>query len=126
MDVFNARYNVFFLDFVDCLGHQRLVAVLREAHELLGPQSLEVPLHLAENQFDWVVVWRVRHVIDELEAVVSHGLLGALRGVGAQVVHEQANLVGPSGCPHALEPLLELFDVYRLLVDAKVFQALLL
>ena len=92
-----ARYNVLFLDLFDCLSHQRLVAVLDQAHELLGPQRLEVSFHLAEHQLDWVVVRCVGHVVDEPEAVVAHGLLRALRGVGAQVVHKEDDLVCPGG-----------------------------
>ena len=50
----NTFHYIYLFELADSSGHQRLVAILQQANELLGPQSLEVFLQLAEHQLDRV------------------------------------------------------------------------
>ena len=58
-----------------CLVNERLVAVLRQANELLCPQVPKVVLHFAEHKFDWVRLRIVGQIVYPLEAKLPHGLL---------------------------------------------------
>ena len=69
----NTRNDVLLLDGRDGLAHECLMARLEQAHEQLGPQRSEVGLHLAEDELDWIRLWRIGQIVDVLEAVLSHG-----------------------------------------------------
>ena len=122
----NALNYVFFLQFFNCLSNQRFVIVLCQAHKLLGPQGLEVGLHLAEHEFDGIIFRGVRNVVHEVEALLSHCFLGPLRCVRGQIVHEQTNLVLSRSGPKNCDVLYKFVYVHRLLEDLIVIGPLLL
>ena len=88
------------------------MAILYEPHQLPRSQRLEVPLHLAEHELDWVEAGLVRQVVDPLEAQVLHRLFGLLRFMAAQVVHEKADLVRAVDRPESSDILNELLHVH--------------
>ncbi len=58
------------------------MAVLYDAHELLGPQLAKVPLHHREAKLHSIKIWRIWNIEDPPEAVLLHSLLGPLGSVG--------------------------------------------
>ena len=120
----NTFYDILFSHGPDCPAHQCLMAVLPIAHELLGPQLLELALQLGESELDGVELWAVHHVEDVLEAELLHLLGGAL--VHTEVIHEQAQLFAWVLLLQLLQVLLEPRGVDGLGEDLEVLEALLL
>ena len=79
------------------LHHERLVGVLPQPGQLLGPHCLEVVLNLREDQLDRIELWSIRNVKDPTKTELSHGRLGLIRSVNCELVHEDADqlVAGP-------------------------------
>ena len=122
----NTCNNVLLLEVGPRLSNQFLVAHVGEPHHLPGSCGLEVGFELGEHQLDGVPLRRVPHVEDPAELQLLHLLLRRVAGVGAEVVHEEADLLIRIGSSQAGEVLLELVRVDGLLEDLVVFQAVLL
>ena len=84
----NTTLYIFLLQLANGFDHQRFMAILELSHKLLSPQSFEVVLQLAEHKFDWIILWRIRQIIDPAEAMLSHSILSSITGVSAKIVHE--------------------------------------
>ena len=76
INMVNTRNNVFLLHHLDSFDDHVLVAVVDLSCQFLGPQGLEVPLDVAEDELDRIESRFVRHVVDPPDVVVSHCLLG--------------------------------------------------
>ena len=105
---------------------QRLVGVLDEPRELLGPQSPKCILQLAEGELDGVVLGSVRKIPDVPHAELLHLLRAPVAGVHGEVVGEQAELVLAVLLAELLQVLDEPVGVDRLGEDPEVLLALLL
>ena len=80
--VINALDNIFLFQFLESLFYHCFVAVLYDAHKLLGTELAEVPLHLRKAKLHRIVILRVWNVEDPTEAKLFHSLLGTLRCMG--------------------------------------------
>ena len=113
----NAINDIFLAHVRHRLVNERLVVILDEAHQLLRPQRLEPLLDLGEHQFYWIILGTICWAEDVPEAKLLHIILGLVRPVDGQVVHQQTNFVIAIGRPHGVQPLLKLGRVDRLRED---------
>ena len=103
----NTIHYILFLRLRDGAMDQRLVASLQLTGEFSRPQRAEAPLVEAEDRFYRVPLRAVHHVEDPTEAELLHVLLGLVRGVHGQVVHEEGDLVVAVARPQLSQVILE-------------------
>ena len=89
------------------------MVVLKEANKFLCPKSFEPLLNLGEYQLYRIVLGAICWAVNVSKAKFLHAILGLVRRVDGQVVHQQTNLIITVGRPHGVQPLLELCHVDR-------------
>ena len=108
---------------LDGFADHGFMAVLDHPNELHSPETLELRFELRKAELYGVEIGLVRNIVDRLEAEPAHLSLGLLRGVSAQVIHEEADLFVIVGLPELLQILLEPGYVDRQLKYLVVFLA---
>ena len=111
---------------LDGFADHGFMAVLDHPNELHSPETLELRFELGKAELDGVEIGLVRNVVDRLEAEPAHLSLGLLRGVSAQIIHEDADLIVLVGLPELLQILLEPGYVDRQLKNLVVLLTLFL
>ena len=122
----NTIHDVLFPHSFDGLRHHRLVAFLQDTREFLSPQSFELSLHYRKSEFDWIVLRAVCDVEAPPEAELTIDLLGVVRAVDIELIHEQKDLIVAILFSQLSQPLFELGDIHGLGEYLKVLLALLL
>ena len=103
-----------------CFFNQCRVAELGDASQLLSPKCLELGLDFAEHQFYRVVLWAVAQIVDPAHTEAAHLCLCLLGPVGREVVQEYAELLTRICVGQALQVLLELGHVDRIVKNLEM------
>ena len=118
--------DMLFLQILEGAGHECLVRLLREPHQLSGSQALEISLGLRKDELDRVVLRAVRHVVQVAKLQSFHRSRGISAGMHSEVVEKEERRVLADFGPQLLKSFFEFFLVHRSLEDLEVLEAIFL